>query len=292
MPYRQCWGQSPAKPCKPQAMPSGLGRGGLVLGLLPLGLPQVDLTLPEGASLQPDGTLRVVHQGPVQRFGPAPASLEAATQALRALLPQGTFRIADTGVWWLESANGAPLVVRPDWVAERGVPQPPLVHRFETDATGRVWLMQADGLRMLLHASLAEPGALLTLLTSGATLTKLAGPAHLVVGTSTITRQTGAATAGSDQCSGGKQHGPRKRAKRSLHPGWLHRMREKSSPMDAGNGADYGHAPCVRLRLPQCNQPRAAALPAYDHRNRPNKAMHSGKIAPPTPVSAHVGVIA
>ena len=164
MPYRQCWGQSPAKPCKPQAMPSGLGRGGLVLGLLPLGLPQVDLTLPEGASLQPDGTLRVVHQGPVQRFGPAPASLEAATQALRALLPQGTFRIADTGVWWLESANGAPLVVRPDWVAERGVPQPPLVHRFETDATGRVWLMQADGLRMILHAALAEPGALLTLL--------------------------------------------------------------------------------------------------------------------------------
>ncbi|WP_428628510.1 Ig-like domain-containing protein [Sphingopyxis sp.] len=40
--------------------------------------------------------------------------------------------------------------------------------------------------------------ALLTLLTSGATLTKLAGPAHLVVGTTTITRQTGVVTTGSE----------------------------------------------------------------------------------------------
>jgi CshA-type fibril repeat protein len=40
--------------------------------------------------------------------------------------------------------------------------------------------------------------ALLTLLTSGATLTKLAGPAHLVVGTNSITRQVGVATAGTE----------------------------------------------------------------------------------------------
>lgn len=83
---------------------------------------------------------------------------------LRALLPQAALRVADNGVWWVESAGGAPLVVRPDWLAQQGVPQPPLVHRIETDATGRVWLSQADGLRTALYAALAEPAALLTLL--------------------------------------------------------------------------------------------------------------------------------
>jgi hypothetical protein len=45
--------------------------------------------------------------------------------------------------------------------------------------------------------------ALLTLLTSGATLTKLAGPAHMVVGTNTITRQTGVATTGTESSLNG-----------------------------------------------------------------------------------------
>lgn len=78
--------------------------------------------------------------------------------------PQAALRLADNGVWWVESAGGGPLVVRPDWLAQQGVLQPPLVHRIETDATGRVWLSQADGLRTALYAALAEPAALLTLL--------------------------------------------------------------------------------------------------------------------------------
>ena len=104
--------------------------------------------------------------------------------------PQAAPRVADNGVWWVESAGGAPLVVLPDWLAQQGVPQPPLVHRIETDATGRVWLSQADGLRTALYAALAEPAALLTLLNAvdaqatvqldGLVRVRLAGQSYLL----------------------------------------------------------------------------------------------------------------
>lgn len=140
-------------------------QGGMALGLLPLGLPQVDLVLPDGASLQPDGTLRVVHQGVVQRFGPAPLDLQAASEALRAVLPQAGLRVADSGTWWIEPAGGgAPLVLRPGWLAQQGAaPQPP-VSRLEADGAGQLWLLQANGLRTPLYPALAEPAALQALL--------------------------------------------------------------------------------------------------------------------------------
>lgn len=144
--------------------------GGLSLGLMPLGPPQVDLTLPNGASLTPDGTLGIVYQGVVQRFGPAPVDLQATGEALRAVLPQAQMRIADTGSWWVESVGGTgggtPLALRPGWLAQQGAPLQPPAPRFETDAAGQLWLAQANGLRTPLYPALAEPAGLQALLSA------------------------------------------------------------------------------------------------------------------------------
>ena len=126
------------------------------------------------ASLQPDGTLRIASQGVVQRYGPAPAGLQAALDALRSVLPQARLRIADTGVWWAEPAGVAtPLVVRPGWLAQPGAPLQPPVSRFETDAAGQLWLAEPAALLALLRAVDAQ--AQMQVQPDGSATVRLAG---------------------------------------------------------------------------------------------------------------------
>lgn len=139
---------------------------GTTLGLLPLAAPVVDLSVPNGASIAPDGTLRIAHQGVVQTFGPAPLDLGAALQALQALLPGARLSIGSAGTWRIDVPGGTALSLRPGWVASAGTPQGGTPRIEPTGPGGQPMLVQPNGLRTPLQPALAEPAALLALLRS------------------------------------------------------------------------------------------------------------------------------
>lgn len=139
---------------------------GTTLGLLPLAAPVVDLSVPNGASIAPDGTLRIAHQGVVQTFGPAPLDLGAALQALQALLPGARLSIGSAGTWRIDVPGGTALSLRPGWVAGAGTPQGGAPRIEPTGPGGQPVLVQPNGLRTPLQPALAEPAALLALLRS------------------------------------------------------------------------------------------------------------------------------
>lgn len=142
---------------------------GSTLGLLPLALPHIDLNTPDGATLRPDGTLGIAWRGVVQTFGPAPVDLHAALQALQALVPAAKLRVGATGTWRIDASAPGPnglalaLAVRPGWLASPGG-APAQALRFELDAAGNLWLLQANGLQTPVLPALAEPRALQALL--------------------------------------------------------------------------------------------------------------------------------
>lgn len=137
---------------------------GLTLGLLPLGLPTVDLTAQDGARFLPDGSLRIVRLGVVQTFGPAPLGLDVALQALRAIAPTAQISVLDAGAWRINGL-GVPLVVRPQWLGSGTPTQGP--GRIDVDDAGQVWLVSGNGsgsLRVPLNPAMAEPQTLADLL--------------------------------------------------------------------------------------------------------------------------------
>ena len=158
--------------------------GASTLGLQPLGLPQVDLTVPDGASFTPGGSIRIARQGVVQTFGPAPAGADVALQALRAFAPGVQVRVTDSGAWRIEGLGEAPLVVRPGWLGIDGPAAIPT--RIEADDGGQLWLVRASGLRVPVFAAIAEPQTLQAILPAadpqGSLQVQVDGTAQLVLG--------------------------------------------------------------------------------------------------------------
>lgn len=82
----------------------------------PLGRVQIAENQPNGASLQPNGLLRVVVNGLALHLAPAVPDPAALARSLGQLQPQGRARIDADGHWHWQADASAALVFRPHWL--------------------------------------------------------------------------------------------------------------------------------------------------------------------------------